>query len=264
MSTSSPVVWITGASSGIGEALVYAYVDEGARVILSARREKELERVKQACGTRAAQCTVLPLDLTDPASIQAALDQALKRFDRIDILINNGGVSQRSMVHETDAAIDRKIMEVNFFGPLILTKGVLPRMLSQGDGRIVAISSVVGKFGFPMRSAYSASKHAMHGFFETLGLECEDRGVSATLVCPGRVKTAISLNAVTRDGSAHGKMDPGQEQGIPADVCARKIVKAVKKRKHEVYIGRGEVAMVYFRRFIPPLFRMLAKKVSAT
>ncbi|MEO0895003.1 MAG: SDR family oxidoreductase [Bacteroidota bacterium] len=254
------VVWITGASSGIGEACVYESVKEGAIVIASARREKELQRVKNACGDKAAQVHVLPLDLTQSANFAELAKEVFEQHGKIDVLINNGGISQRSLVHEAPLSVDRKIFEVNFFGQVALTKAVLPYMLEKKHGQIAAISSVVGKFGFPLRSAYAASKHALHGFFETVDLELSDKGVQTTMVCPGRIKTAVSINALTGDGTPANEMDPGQENGMAAEECARQIMKAIHKRKKEVYIGRFEILAIYFKRYMPWLFRIIARK----
>ena len=263
MSFKDKVVWITGASSGIGEALVYAFVAEGAQVILSARREAELERVKSACGTNADQCTVLPLDLTDTKGLELAAKSVIDQAGRVDILVNNGGMSQRSLAHETDLSVDRRIMEVNYFGQITLTKALLPQMIRQGGGHIAVLSSVTGKFGFYQRSAYAASKHALHGFFETLGMELASKNVYTTLVCPGRIQTNISLHALTKDGSAHAKMDPGQVAGISAEDCARQILHAIRKRKKEVYIGSfSEKLVIYLKRFVPALFYQIIKTQS--
>jgi short-subunit dehydrogenase len=202
--------------------------------------------------------------LTAIDKLSALTLEALDFFKGIDILINNGGISQRSKVEETDLEVDRKIMEVNYFGAVALTKCVLPYLLKQKSGHIVVISSVTGIFGFPMRSAYAASKHALHGFFETLRTEVLDRNVGVTIVCPGRIKTDISYHALTKDGKEHGKMDEGQEKGIPADVCARKILSAIKKGKKEIYIARSELVLIYLKRFFPGLFYKIAPKIKPT
>jgi len=255
------VIWITGASSGIGEALAYEWSKLGAHLILSARRESELDRVKAAC-TFSNRCTVAPLDLSRQEDIEAMADRMLQQFGVIDILVNNGGISQRSLVIETDVSVDRRIMEVDYFSGVILTKKLLPAMVARGGGHIVGISSIVGIFGFPMRSAYSAAKHAMHGFYETVWAELHTQGIRVTLVCPGRILTDVSLNALTKDGMPHGIMDHGQAGGITAETCARKIIKAVRKNKKEVYIGKKDLLMIYFKRYIPWLYYLLVSKVQ--
>jgi len=255
------VIWITGASSGIGEALAYEWSKLGAQLILSARRSTELERVKAACA-HSNRCTVVPLDLSRQEDIEAVADSMLQQFGAIDILVNNGGVSQRSLVIDTDISVDRRIMEIDYFSGVALTKKLLPAMLAKGSGHIIAISSIVGIFGFPLRSAYSAAKHAMHGFYETVWAELHTQGIRVTVVCPGRILTSVSVNALTGDGTAHGEMDHGQENGITAETCARKIIKAVSKNKKEVYIGKKDLLMIYFKRYIPWLYYLLVSKVQ--
>ena len=255
------VIWITGASSGIGEALAYEWSKLGARLILSARRESELERVKVACA-RSDRCTVAPIDLSRQEDIEAMADRILQQFGTVDILVNNGGISQRSLVIETDVSVDRRIMEVDYFSGVILTKKLLPAMVVRGSGHIVGISSIVGIFGFPFRSAYSAAKHAMHGFYETVWAELHTQGIRVTMVCPGRILTNVSLHALTKDGTPHGEMDHGQAIGITAGTCARKIIKAVRKNKKEIYIGKIDLMMIYFKRYIPWLYYRLVSKVK--
>lgn len=261
MKVEGTTVWITGASSGIGEALALQLADLQCSLILSARSEDKLEAVKQKVESRGGKAEVLPLDLTQSDTFQDKAQEAATLFGGIDILVNNGGISQRAKASEASLEIDRQVMEVNFFGAIGLTKAALP-YLNKGASHIVVISSVVGKFGFPLRSAYAASKHALHGFFESFALEEKENGVRVTLVMPGRIKTNISKNALTKDGSKHGEMDAGQANGISAEVCARKIIRAVEHNKREVLIARGEAILVQLRRFIPSLFYYAASKVN--
>ncbi len=261
MSFSGKIVWITGASSGIGEALAYEWSRLGARLILSARRESELERVKADCA-HSEWCTVILLDLSDQKGIEAAADRVLQQFGTVDILVNNGGISQRSLVIETDVEVDRRIMEVDYFSGVVLTKKMLPSMVAKGSGHIIAISSIVGLFGFPLRSAYSAAKHALHGFYESVWAELHTQGIRVTVVCPGRILTNVSLHALTKDGSPHGVMDHGQSNGISAETCARKIIKAVRKNRKEIYIGKKDLLMIYFKRYIPWLYYRLVSKIQ--
>ncbi|MFP4059211.1 MAG: SDR family oxidoreductase [Bacteroidales bacterium] len=258
------LVWITGASSGIGEALALVCAGKGANLILSARNEEKLQGVKEKCEAEGVKAHVFPMDLSEPESIKAVASKVLSEHPVIDILINNGGISQRSLTVETVPEVDRRIMEINYFGTIALTKEVLPVMQKQNRGGIIVISSVVGKYGFPMRSAYSASKHALHGFFDTLRAELYNTGIDITIVCPGRIRTNISINALTLDGKIHGVMDPGQDKGIRADVCARKIIKGAMRKKREVYIGKGEVFLIYLRKYLPGLFFKIAAKISPT
>ena len=261
MTFEGKIIWITGASSGIGEALAYEWSRLGARLILSARRESELERVKAACA-HSDRCTVAPLDLSRQEDIETTADRMLQQFSAIDILVNNGGISQRSLVIETDVSVDRRIMEVDYFSGVILTKKLLPSMVARGSGHIIGISSIVGMFGFPYRSAYSAAKHAMHGFYETVWAELHTQGIRVTMVSPGRILTNVSLNALTKDGTPHGIMDHGQSGGITAETCARKIIRAVRKNKKEVYVGKMDLLMIYFKRYIPWLYYRLVSKVQ--
>lgn len=257
------VVWITGASSGIGEALAKAFANEGARLVLSSRRKEELERVKKDLKTAESNVFVLPLDLSDSAKTDELVQQAIAQFGQIDILVNNGGISQRSLAKDTPLAIDRKVMEVNFFGTVALTKSVLPNMLKQKSGHIVVISSVVGKFGFYLRSAYSASKHALEGFFESLRIETYKDNIKVLIVCPGKIHTNISVNAVTGDGGTHNKMDESTEKGLSAEECARQILNGIKTNKEELLIGGAEIRAVYIKRFFPGLFSRIIRKQKA-
>jgi dehydrogenase/reductase SDR family protein 7B len=256
------VIWITGAASGIGEALAYQSVEYGGKLILSDIDAAGLSRVVAICESSGATVLNLPLDLSSRESIEKAAGMALEHFGRVDVLINNGGISQRSLTWDTPLQVDYKIMNINFFGAVILTKAVLPHMMAQGGGYLAATSSITGKFGFPLRSAYAASKHATQGFFETLGLELAGKNISVTIAMPGRVRTNISMHALTGDGTPHGKMDPGQATGIPAERCARKYLDAIYKRKPEVLIGGKELMMVHIRRFLPALFYRLAGRIK--
>jgi dehydrogenase/reductase SDR family protein 7B len=256
------IIWITGAASGIGEALAYQSVKYGAKLILSDIDEPRLKTVADQCRNMGAEVLELLLDLGSRESIEKAVPQALSAFNKVDVLINNGGISQRSLTWETPPEVDYRIMNINFFAAVLLTKAVLPGMMEQGSGYIAVTSSITGKFGFPLRSAYSASKHAAQGFFETLGIELADKNISVTVAIPGRVQTNISVHALTKDGTPHGEMDPGQAEGIPADVCARKYLDAVYKQRKEVLIGGKELMMVHLRRFFPRLFYRIAGKIK--
>jgi len=246
-------VWITGASSGIGEALALAFHSAGAKLILSARREDELKRVQTACGGEPG-ARVLPMDVTNAQELPEKMRQALGIFSGIDVLVLNAGITQRSRTRETDESVYRRLMEVNFFGPEAMARAVLPSMLAQKNGQIVVISSVAGKFGVPMRSGYSATKFALHGFFEALRAEEERNGVHVTMVCPGYIRTEISLSALRGDGRKHAKMDSELAHGMPAEECARQILRGVARRKREIVVAAPrEKALVYIKRFFPDL-----------
>jgi short-subunit dehydrogenase len=257
------VIWITGASSGIGEALAYELAQRGARLILSARRKDELERVKGNCLASAQPgVRILPLDLEKPDTLRLSTEAAIQLFGRVDILINNGGISQRSLVADASLAVDRRIMEINYFGAIALTKYLLPHFIQRSEGHYVNVTSLTGKFGTPYRSGYAASKHALHGFFDAVRAEHHKDNISVTMVCPGFIRTSLTLSALTGDGSPLNKMDARQYKGMPADACARQIVFAIEKKKQEVYIGGREVLGVYFKRFFPTLFSKLIRKVA--
>ena len=252
------VVWITGASSGIGEALVYAYNNAGAKLIISSRNRDELFRVKGNCKNQ-INVHVLSIDLEDAAQLQEKAKDAQKIYGNIDLLVNSGGISQRSAAIDTDLAIEQKLMNVNFWGTVALSKSVLPSMLAKGGGKIACISSLTGKFGVKNRAAYAASKHALHGYFDSLRTEVYDKNIHIIMICPGYIKTSLSVNAATSDGNLHGVMDENQENGMPAADCAKEIVRAIEQNKEEVYIGGKELKGILFKRFFPKRFSKYMK-----
>ncbi|MPR32736.1 SDR family oxidoreductase [Salmonirosea aquatica] len=255
------VVWITGASSGIGEALALELAKAGATLVLSARRVEELERVKQSTSLPAERVMVLPLDVTKFELAAEKAAEIITRFGRIDVMVHNAGVSQRSYVRDTSLDVYQRIMDVDFFSTVALTKAVLPYMISQQNGHFIVISSVAGKVGTPMRSGYNAAKHALHGFYDSLRAEVFDDNIRVTVVCPGYIKTNVSLNALDSQGDKYGQMDANQAKGMPADVCARKILHAAAQDQKEAFIGGlTEMAAVYLRRLWPSfLFKMVRK-----
>ncbi len=258
------VVWITGASSGIGEACSYLFAAEGASLILTATREEQLKKVQQKCIDLGAKCEILPYDLSDIDNLNELADKALSVFGKIDTVFHNAGISQRAKAVDTDFAVDKKIMDVNFFAPVKITKRLLPKMIENGGGTIAVTTSISGKFGFPLRSAYASSKFALYGFFETVHAEYYDQNIRVVMICPGRVKTNISYNALEADGTKHAQMDDGQAGGISAEKAARKIVKAIHKQKPEVLVGGKELLMVHIKRFLPGLARKMVRRVKAT
>lgn len=256
-------VWITGASSGIGEALAQAFAREGATLVLSARRKDELERVAGLC-QGATSVHVVPLDLADEASITQATAEVLGLVSGVDFMVHNGGISQRARAIETPLAADRRIMETNFFGTVALTKALLPSMVARRRGRFVVITSLVGHFGTPLRSTYAASKHALHGFFESLRAEHHADGVRVSLVAPGFVRTNVSKNAIGKDGSPQGTMDESTDAGMSAETCAAKILDGLVKEKDNFLVGGREMAGVYLKRLSPRLFDRMIRGVKVT
>jgi short-subunit dehydrogenase len=262
-SVSNRVIWITGASSGIGEALAYELAKKNAKLILSARRKEELERVKGNCKKESqVNIRILPLDLTETSTLQLTTQAAVQIFGHIDILVNNGGISQRSLIKDTALEVDKKLMDVNYFGAVALTKFLLPHFIQRKGGHFVVVTSLTGKFGTPYRSGYAASKHALHGFFDAVRAEHYADHVSVTMICPGFIHTPITYAALTGDGTPLNKMDEAQYRGKPAEWCAKKIVSAIEKKKEEVYIGGKEVWGAYIKRFFPKLFSRMIRKVA--
>jgi short-subunit dehydrogenase len=265
-SLANKVIWITGASSGIGEALVHELVKKGARLILSARRKEELERVKGQCPLHAQPfIRILPFDLAEPSLLKLQAEAAIQLFGHIDILINNGGISQRSLAKDTSLAVDRRLMEVDYFGTIALTKALLPHFLKRKAGHFVAVTSVMGIIGTPYRSGYAAAKHAVHGFYDSLRAELwkESRHIYVTLICPGWVRTHLTLQALTGDGSPLNQMDEATRKGMSPQRFAKKMVRAIEKKKEEVYIGgHKERWAVFLKRHFPLLFSKIVRKAA--
>lgn len=255
------VIWITGASSGIGEAMAHELARRGARLVLSARRADVLDAVRLRCD-RPDQHLVLAMDMMDQSLFRQRTAVVLSTFGHIDMLINNAGVSQRALVKDTSIEVDRQIMELDFFGPVALTKVVLPHMLARGSGHLVAVSSVVGLVATPYRSAYASAKHAIVGFHDALRAEVHGAGLKVSVLCPGFVRTNVSLSALTADGTPHGKVDAQQDKAMGADVFARKAVDALARGKGRIVIAGKERLAVYLGRLSPALLERLVRKVS--
>lgn len=258
------VVCITGASSGIGEATAYRFAQENAKLILIALEEDKLQEVKSRClQLGAPEVETLPYNLSDLENLPALMEQAWQHFGHIDVMYNNAGISQRTNTMDTEISMIRKIMDIDYYAPVIIAKTLLPKMLENGGGQFAVTTSIAGCFGFPLRCAYSSAKHALYGFFESLHAEYYDQNVRVTLVCPGRVRTNISFYALDKGGKQHGKMDAGQANGITPEKAADKIVHAIYHRKREVLVGSTELLMAYIKRFFPGLCAILARKVRS-
>ncbi|MGU3375786.1 SDR family oxidoreductase [Chryseobacterium sp. M5A1_1a] len=257
------VVWITGASSGIGEALVKELAKtSNAKIILSSRKEEQLYEIAENTGLTVNQYAVIPLDLKNYKDMSDIASTAVAHFGKIDILINNAGLSQRSLAMETDIEVDKHLMDIDFIGTVALTKAVLPYMIKNGGGQIAVVSSLMGIFGAPMRSGYAAAKHALHGFFDALRAELYDKNISVTIICPGFIQTNISIHAVMGDGSTQGTMDDATMKGMPVDVFAKKMLSAIAKKKNQKAIGGKEVMAVYLKRFFPALLARIVRKAK--
>ncbi len=252
---------ITGGSSGIGAALALEFAKLGANLLLIARNEERLNSVSLQCKQYGVKCDYLIADFSKPTAADEIKTAFLGVMPQIDVLVNNAGISQRATGFETTPETARAIMEVNYFGPVFLTQSLQPYFNKQ-QSAIVVISSVVGLFGFPLRTSYSASKHALHGYFGSLRLETKDNP-SVLIVCPGRINTPISVSAVTGDGKQHGQIDAGQANGIPADVCAKKIIGGLKSGKKLMLVAKGERLLYFFSKYMPFLYYYISKKISA-
>ena len=260
MHFSNKVVWITGASSGIGEELALQLARQQAKLIITARNIEALIKVQQKCLQHTPFCKIVSADLAEESNAVKAVNDAMLQFGTIDIVILNAGVTQRSLAIETNLKVYKKLMDINFFAAVNITQTLLPYFKQKQGGHVVAISSVAGLMGFPLRSGYAAAKHAMMGYFETLQTEKPVQGLHFTIVSPGRIKTDISLAALTKDGTAHNKNDEGQLNGIPVAICASKILSAVKNKKKHIIIARGEYLLWIIKWFCPSLFYTIAHK----
>lgn len=269
MQTSTPkVIWITGASSGIGRACVQVYATKGYRVILSSRRMEALEEVVESLSSTEEISKellhIVPLDLSKPEDLPAIAEKVIADHGYVDIMLHSGGISQRSLVINTSLEVDRRVMEIDYFGTVALTKALLPHFLKRKAGQFVVITSLMGVFSSPLRSGYCGAKHALHGFFESLRAEVYDQGVGVNMVCPGFIATDISKNAVVGDGSKQGTMDDKTGAGMTPLECAKRLEKGVRKNKPEIYIGRTEILAIYIKRFFPGLLRRIVRKAAVT
>jgi len=254
------VVWITGASSGIGEALAKEFSRQGALLALSARRVNRLERVQRHC-ERSDEHLLIPLDVTKPDTHQAAFDAILNHFGKLDILVVNAGIGQRGTVKDSGMEIERRVMEVNFFGKTSFTHVVLPHFLEQDAGQIIVTSSIMGSISTPRRATYSASKHALHGYYESLRAELFKTGISITMLCAGYIRTEISRHALQPTGDEFGEMDAQHIDAMSAPVFARKALTAIQKKKATVYLGGPERFAPWISRISPALYRFLLPRV---
>lgn len=257
------VVWITGASSGIGAALALAFARAGARLVLSGRHAAALATVAARCPGDTPPL-VLPLDLSRPQEFAPAAAEVQRRCDGVDVLVNNAGIGQRALALDTRPAVERAIMEVNFFGAVGLTRAVLPLMLARGSGSIVAIGSVMGYVGTPRRSAYAASKHALHGWFESLRAEVGPQGLHVCLICPGYVSTPFGEHALGPDGTAQARPDRSPLRGIAPERVAAATLRAVARRRDEILVGGPEIWAVRLKRHFPRLWRWALRRAAAT
>jgi dehydrogenase/reductase SDR family member 7B len=263
MKSDQTTIWITGASSGIGASLAKQLAAADVRLILSARDEGKLKEVAKCCELKGASTEVAVVDLTDTVNLATVADQVLDKHENIDVLILCAGVSQRSYAFDTTMQTCRKIMDLNFFSVVALTQKVVPKMLANKCGKIVVISSVAGKLGTPLRSSYSASKHALHGYFDSLRAELSSFGISVTIVCPGFIQTNITLNSLLGDGSKYNKVDEALKNGVPVEKCARRIIKGFQSGEEEFIVsGLKEKTGALLKRFFPVLLSKIVRRVN--
>lgn len=245
MTFAGQAIWITGASSGIGAAMARALAAQGARLVLSGRNLDALEQVAADCG----ETLLLPFETTDQAAIGPAVAQAWDWSGGIDLLVNNAGISQRSLAQETDYSVYERVISVDLLAPIALTQALLPRMLERGSGRIAMISSIAGKVGVPMRTAYCAAKFGIAGYADALRAEVGYRGLQVHNIYPGSVATDVSRNALTADGSKRGVSDKVIDNGIPPDVAVAQMIDAMLAGEREIIVAEGaEKAMGEARR----------------
>lgn len=237
MTFDNRVVWITGASSGIGEALARALLQQGARVVLSGRRADALQAVATLAPQRSL---ILPFESTDYAALPGLVEQAWNWQGRIDCLINNAGISQRSLALDTQFEVYRQLMEVDYLAPVALTQALLPRLVAQGSGQLAVISSVAGKVGAPLRTGYCGAKHAVIGYFEALRAEIElAHGIGVSVILPGSVRTAVSINALGGDGQKRGRSDVNIDNGMPVEEAARRILEGLVAGQRTIDVAEG-------------------------
>ena len=250
------VIWITGASSGIGAELARQYSKQGKLLILSSRRDAELKAVKNSCAYP-ENIKILPLDLKDFDSMEKHVKKAITFFGSIDLLINNGGVSQRSLIAETNFHVYQELININYLGTVALTKALLPHFIERGKGHFAVVTSVMGKFGSPFRSGYCGAKHALHGFFDVLRMEHQKDNVDVTLICPGFVQTQVTVNALTGTGERLNHDDPGTQNGLEVAYFCRKMIRAIQTKKWEVSFGKKEKLGVFVKRFSQKLLHAI-------
>lgn len=245
------IIWITGASSGLGEALAKSLSGNGNRLVLSARRVAELERVKAACDGSPDDIMILPMDMREKTGMSALAENVVDRFGVPDVAILNAGISNRSYIRDTQFDVFERIMDVNFFGNVALSKALIPYWMEKKSGQFVVISSLSGKFASPGRGPYSASKHALHGYFDTLRMEHYRDNIKVMMVCPGFVQTNVTKNSLRADGAPQGKLDKTTANGMPAAEAAKRIIRGIEKNKQEIAFGGKETLGLLIKRFFP-------------
>ena len=262
MKITNQIIWITGASSGIGKAFANLLSGKGNTLILSSRTQETLLAVKESCSNPKESTFVVPMDLSNPKSIANAYQEVTKTIGIPDFLLNNAGIGQHGKVVDMPEEVERTLMEVNFFGTVTLTKLLLPHFLERGRGRIAVINSIVGKMGMSHLAAYSASKFALQGYFESLRAELYGTGIEIHLIYPGFINTKVTLNSLTSSGKTLNVNSPAQEKGMAPEVLALKAIKKMEGGAQSFMIGKTEIYAVYLKGVFPRLFYALLRKMS--
>jgi short-subunit dehydrogenase len=253
------VIWITGASSGLGRALSLTLAAQGAKLILSSRNKEALEQLSNECALETSQRKVLALDLREAAHLKDKALQAWDLFGQIDILVNNAGIGQRALACETALEVDQEIMQVNYFAPVALSKALVPLMAKRGQGLIATIGSLTAHLAVPRRSAYCASKHALHGFFDSLRAEVYKSGVKVSMICPGYINTPFAEHALKGDGSI-SQVVTHRRTAVSMEKAARIITRALRRAPAHVVFGGPERFAYYAERIFPGLYRAALRR----
>jgi dehydrogenase/reductase SDR family member 7B len=255
------VVWITGSSSGIGEALAKEYNDQGAFVVLSARREEVLNKVKSEL-KHPEHAMVLPLDITQFDTIDDKVAKVMAQCGKIDVLINNAGIDYKDWVRNTPLSIYQKVLDVNFFGNIAITLKVLPLMEQRGVGHIACVSSVNGVLSDKCSSAYSAAKHGLHGFYDALRAESPD-GITVSMITPGYIRTDITVNSLNGNGHTFGEHSEASLKGMPPAKMAKYVVKRLEKKSPLIFVGGyPERLAILIHDWCPTYFYKLARRLE--
>lgn len=262
MDFKNKTVWVTGASSGMGRAVALYLAKQVTTLIISGRNVEELKVVASEIEEQGTIVIVEPFDIGDEKAAVTAAQNVLSKVGKIDALYQFAGISQRALAGESSMDIVHKIMNINFFGTVALAREVMKSMIENGGGHIAVTSSIVGKFGFPFRSSYSASKHALHGFFESVRAENVKNNIRVSIIIPGRIRTNISFSAIDSNGMPHGKMDAGQDNGLSTEKAAVIICRGLRNEKKEIPVGGKELLMLHIRRFLPAIAYKMAANIK--
>jgi dehydrogenase/reductase SDR family protein 7B len=254
------IFWITGASSGIGKELAIQLAKKGGKLILTSSNLDSLKLVQEELNTYSDSVNLLPFDLLSLEKIPNLVQAAMAVHGSIDFVIQSAGISQRSLAENTDLQVYKKIMDLNYFAPVAITQEIMPFFKSKNSGGMIVISSIAGLIGFPLRSGYAASKHAIKAYIETLQSENYESKIYISSVFPGRINTNISRNALLGNGEKSGKQDANNKVGMDVAKCASLILKGIEKRKRNIIIGFPERFLLWVWWFIPSLYYKIAFK----